>query len=197
MNSWNEKLLENTRLRDSLILVFEHQYPGYYSLKYNTQVTSLKNIPEIIGRDGNYINYILSDTIMYIFVANRKSNQLISIPVDTAFYNSIRQFRQLLLMPSPTEDAVLTINNYQSTGLKLYKMLIEPVRPYLISDKLIISPDNILSYIPFETIPTTHNPNVRNIYRNLSYMMDNYDISYTYSATFMAESVKENFSFRN
>ena len=54
----------------------------------------------------------------------------------------------------PSDDALTAFNNYQTTGFELYKILIEPIRPYLISEKLIISPDNILSYIPFETIPT-------------------------------------------
>ena len=37
INSWNEKLLKDIRLRDSLILVFEKKYPEYYTIKYNTQ----------------------------------------------------------------------------------------------------------------------------------------------------------------
>jgi CHAT domain-containing protein len=67
----------------------------------------------------------------------------------------------------------------------------------LISDKLIISPDNILSYLPFETIPTSPDfqNNIR--YKDLSYLMDSYDISYTYSATFMAEAEKKGISRSN
>jgi len=122
-------------------------------------------------------------------VANRKFNHLISLHVDTSFFNSVKKFRRLLLMPSPSEDAVSALKNYQTTGMILYKTLIEPVRPYLISEKLIISPDNILSYIPFETIPVAVNTDGKSLYRNLSYLMNDFDISYTYSATFMSESV--------
>jgi CHAT domain-containing protein len=197
INSWNEKLLEDIRLRDSLILVFEKKYPGYFKIKYNTQVASMEDIPHIVGRDGNYLNYLLSDTILYIFVANRKYKQILAIPVDTGFYDKIRQFRNLLSIPEPSADALTAYNNYQTTGIELYKTLIAPVRPYLISNKLIISPDNILSYIPFETLPTAMSSESRPYYRTIQYMMDDFDISYTYSATFMAESVKENRGFGN
>jgi len=197
INKWNENLLEATRKRDSLILVFEKQYPGYYAIKYNTQVAKLKDIPEIAGRNGNYINYVVSDTILYIFIANRKHQQLLAIPVDSSFYNNIKQFRNLLSMPSPSDNARTAFEKYQSVGYELYKTLIDPVRPYLISDKILISPDNILSYLPFETLPTSPDSGERILYREIAYMMNDFDISYTYSATFMAESVRKEYSIGN
>ncbi|MEI8225388.1 MAG: CHAT domain-containing tetratricopeptide repeat protein [Bacteroidota bacterium] len=197
INKWNENLLEATRKRDSMILVFEKQYPGYYAIKYNTQVADLKDIPEIAGRNGNYINYVVSDTILYIFVANRKHQQLLAIPVDSSFYNNIRQFRNLLSIPSPSDNAKIAFRKYQSIGYELYKTLIDPVRPYLISDKILISPDNILSYLPFETLPTSPDSGERILYREIAYMMNDFDISYTYSATFMAESVRKEYSIGN
>jgi CHAT domain-containing protein len=197
MNKWKENLLETTRKRDSLILVFEKQYPGYYAIKYNTQVAGLKDIPEITGRNGNYINYVVSDTILYIFVANRKHQQLLAIPVDSSFYNNIRQFRNLLSMPLASDNARTAFEMYQSTGFELYKTLIDPVRKYLISDKILISPDNILSYLPFEILPTSPDSGERILYRELAYLMNDFDISYTYSATFMAESIKRDYSLGN
>lgn len=197
INRLKEKLLEAMRVRDSLVNVFEHKYPAYYSVKYNTRVASIDDVPEIVGRNGNYINYLLTENQLYIFVANRKHDQLISIPVDSSFFGNVRKFKSLLAMPLPTDDARRAFNEYQTVGVALYKILIESIRPYLISGKLIISPDNILSYIPFETIPTRIKSDETLSYRNISYVMDEFDISYTYSATFMSESGKENYGFRN
>ena len=191
INKWKENLLESTRSRDSLILIFEKQYPVYYAVKYNTSVAELKDIPKIFGNKGNYLNYVLSDTVLYIFVANKKHQQLIATRVDSSFFNDIRKFRSLLSVPLHSDRASEDFQEFQVTGYRLYKTLIDPVRSYLISDKLIISPDNILSYIPFETIPTSSEQQKEVMYRNLSYLMNSYDISYTYSATFMAESEKK------
>ena len=193
-NSLSERLLVSTRKRDSLVSVFEKQYPGYYAIKYNTNVLTIKDLPGIIGHNTNYINYIASDTTLYIFVANRKYQQLLEMRIDTFFYKRIRRFRELLSLPSPSVDAKLLYNDYLSVGYKLYKDLFEPVRKYLISDKILISPDNIISYLPFETLPSSDKPGTNLIFRDIDYLMKDFEFSYTYSATFMGESGKRNLS---
>ena len=184
---WKENLLNYTRKRDSLVILFEKQYPDYYAIKYNTHILGLKDIPSIIGRDGNYINYIVSGNTLYTFVVNRKHQQVLSVAIDSSFFNDVRRFRKLLSVPSSDNES-RNFNDFQSAGLRLYKMLVEPVRKYLISDKVIISPDNYLLYLPFETIPTTTLPEGEIKYKNLHYLMNDFDISYTYSVTFLAES---------
>jgi CHAT domain-containing protein/glutaredoxin-related protein len=197
INEWNEDLFESTRVRDSLIHVFEQQYPEYYAIKYNTQVAGLEDIPDILGRNGNYINYIASDTLLYIFVVNRKYQQLLTMTIDSSFYSEIRLFRNLLSTRPHSNDALMEFKKFQSTGFRLYDILINPIRKYLISDKIVISPDNIISYLPFEVLPTFPNSGERILYRALPYLMNEFDISYTYSATFIAETVKRNYSIDN
>ena len=100
-------------------------------------------------------------------------------------------------MPLPSDNASLKFNEFQAVGYRLYKILIDPVRSYIISNKIFISPDNILSYLPFETIPTSSDLQNTIMYRNLSYLMNSFDISYTYSATFMKESEQKEYSKTN
>lgn len=190
---WKEGLLETTRKRDSLVKVFEKQYPDYYAIKYNTQMIGLNEIPDLVGKDGNYINFVVSDTMLYTFVVNRTNQRLFAIPIDSSFLNEIKQFRGLLSMPSPSDNAALKFKEFQTVGHSLYRILIEPIRSSLISDKLIISPDNILSYLPFETIPSSSVSQEALNYRDLSYLMNTFDISYTYSATFLAEYVNKEY----
>lgn len=197
ISEWKKNLLASIGKRDSLILVFEKQYPDYYAIKFNTKVASLDEVPKIIGNNGNYINYIYSDSLLYIFVANRKKQMLVAQRIDTSFLNNIRQFRSLLSKPSRSGDAKSEFIRFQLLGIELCKTLIDPIRPYLISDRLIISPDNIISYVPFETLPTEKYSGDRVKYQNLAYLMDEFDISYTYSATYLAESIKKDYSFVN
>ena len=192
-----EGLLVTTRSRDSLILIFEKEYPGYYAIKYNTKMTGLKDIPELVGRDGNYINYVLSDTMLYTFIANIKYQQLVAVHIDSSFFNDIKQFRSLLSMPSPSDNASLKFEQFQERGHRLYSKLIEPVKSYLISEKICISPDNILSYLPFEAIPSTSVSIKSNNYRDLKYLMNEFDISYTYSVTLLAENMKQGYKTSN
>jgi CHAT domain-containing protein/tetratricopeptide (TPR) repeat protein len=197
ISKWKENLFKYSRKRDSLILIFENKYPDYYVIKYNTHNIALQDIPGIVGRNGSYVNYIVSNNVLYTFVVNRKNQQLLSCPIDSSFFNDIRRFRSLLSMPSSSESESLKFKEYQTVGNKLYKILMEPVRPYLISDQVVISPDNLLSYLPFETIPTAIDTGKNTRYKNISYLMKDLDISYTYSATFMAESEKKESVYGN
>jgi len=185
----NDKLLGTIKGRDSLARTFEKDYPGYYTLKYNTTAPEMKDIPAIVGKNINYLNYILSDSMLYIFIINRKYNELLSFKTDTLLLRCIKDFRRLLSDPSKAENARAEFINYQKVGNKLYSVLIEPVSKYFISNNLLISPDNILSYLPFETIISSEYKGDGILYRELDYLMNDYNISYTYSATFMKEIV--------
>jgi CHAT domain-containing protein len=190
---FKELLLETIRKRDSLILVFEKKYHDYYAIKYNTRVKQINEITDIVGKNGNYINYILSDTMLYTFVVNRKKHNFFAARIDTSFINDIKEFRSLLSKPSQSEKSGKKFNDYQEIGLRLYKKLIEPVKSSLISDKLFISPDNILSYIPFEALPQAAADKGDIRYADINYLMDDFDISYAYSATFIGENNQKGF----
>ena len=85
LSEWSGNVLHATQRRDSLIDLFEKQYPEYYLLKYNTQVVKLKDISGIIGRNSNYFNYVVADTVLYLFIANRKHQQLLTVTIDSTF----------------------------------------------------------------------------------------------------------------
>lgn len=195
ISDWKGLVLNASQKRDSLISLIEKQYPEYYLIKYNTEVIKAADVPGVTGRNTNYLNYVASDTLLYIFVANRKNLQLITVQLDTSFFNDIRQFRNLLSMPS--DNAKSNYIQFNKAGLNLYKIIIEPVRKYLISNKLLISPDNILSYIPFEAIPSRYLPDNNFLFSEIPYLMNDFRISYTYSATLLSESLRKDYSLTN
>jgi CHAT domain-containing protein len=193
LNEWNDNLLRASRERDSLINMFETQYPEYYLIKYNTRVTELNDIPKVAGSRGNYLSYIVSDTLIYIFVANRKHQEIITLSTGPEFFENIKAYRALLLSPARSVDAREQFVEFQRLGIYLYKILLEPARKYLISDNLLISPDNILSYLPFETLIPEEYQGTEILYRELRYIMYDFRISYTYSLTLMSESQNKRF----
>ena len=189
VNIWKMNLFNTVRKRDSLINIFEKEYPAYYSFKYNTKVLQIDDIPDIIGKNSNYISYVATDTNIFISIVNKKYFKIISAPVDSSFIRKTKSFRNLLSRPD-FNKARIEFRDYQTIGFELYNKLISPVVPYLISDRIVISPDNLLSYLPFETLPANKDVVELLSYKSISYLMDKYDISYTYSATFLAEKIR-------
>lgn len=186
----NNELQIKIQTRDSLVMTLEKNFPGYYALKYSITAPELKDIPSITGRNANYLNYVVSDSLIYVFLVNRRHQMFITQSIDSGFFLKLNKFRLLLSDPSITGDARKNFNDYQDIGFELYNILIEPVQKYFISDNLLISADNLLSYIPFEVLVTSQNEEKSILYRELNYLMNKYNISYVYSATFFEELVR-------
>jgi len=195
LTEWKGLLINATQKRDSLISLFENQYPEYYLIKYSTGIINPEEIPEIAGRNINYLNYVVSDTVLYIVLANRKHLQLLTVPVDSVFFSYVREFRNLLSFPH--DNAKSGFSRFMEVGGSLYKIIFEPVRQYLISNKLLISPDGILSYIPFEALPMNLSTDGNILYSDVSFLMNQFRISYTYSATLLSEARRNNNSLSN
>ncbi len=91
---WNQNLLAAVASRDALILTFEKDYPEYFTLKYNNRVPRLEEIPSIIGRRYNYINYVISDSVIYIFLVNNKFKEMLTIRYRFFLYEKSRRFQK-------------------------------------------------------------------------------------------------------
>lgn len=187
VSEWKDIVFNSIRKRDSLVAVFEREYPGYYMIKYNTRIIDPDDIHASTGRNINYINYVAGDTVLYILVTNRKTQQLITVSIDPGFYSELRHFSDLIKFPS-MKNARSDYEKFQNLGSRIYEKIFKPVERYLISDRLLISPDNILAYIPFEAIPMYEVNNGKISYRDLPFMIKKFNISYAYSATFLSES---------
>lgn len=190
IDEMNNKLIKLSRERDSLVKLFEMNYTEYYQLKYNTEAIAIDRVTKVIGKNSNYLSYVISDSLVYIFIVNRKNYRLVTVPVNEEFFNNVRQFRSLLTKPSLNNNAGNEFRQFTAIGFKLYKTLLMPAEKYLVSDRLVISPDNILSYIPFEILPADEYISEGIHYNKLRYVMKSYSVSYLYSATFMAVSEK-------
>ena len=194
--------LESDRLdayieREELIKKFENEYPGYYRLKHNTLVAQPEDIEKNIGRQMNFLEYYTSDSTIYIFVINRNGFFLSSMEIDSCYNRTIKQFRNDLVKPVFENGARDQFSRIVKNAYFLYNILIKPIEDQLVSDKLIIASDDLLSYIPFESLVSdTTGLNEIN-YRDLSFLFRKYNIEYTYSATLLLENPGKGRSISN
>ncbi|MFO7853162.1 MAG: CHAT domain-containing protein [Bacteroidota bacterium] len=182
---------------DSLVGVFEKEYPRYYNLKYNTSVSTVDDIRNSITSNSNFIEYYLSDSILYIFLINKDCFKIKSVPVGDEFREMILTFRDILTGPAIVSGAGEQYREYVELAFNLYKKLLLPVRDYLNSDRLIISADDLLSYIPFETL-ISEMPGYKEVnYRHLTYLIKDFEIIYEYSGTLLSEALSSRRSASN
>jgi CHAT domain-containing protein len=182
---WKNNLLKLKADYEELIRNLEKNYPKYYQLKYRNSIISREKLLTQLKNGYNLIEYNLSDTSIIIFIANRKGINSVAVPVNELYSTAISGILKQLQTFDPTRHSYNDIRQFGLYANRLYKTLLQPAEKYLVSDKIIIVPDEILAYIPFEIllyqVPDARETN----YRNLSYLIKKYTISYSYSASIL------------
>jgi CHAT domain-containing protein len=179
------------------VRIFEESYPSYYDLKYRNEVTPLGDVSRVIGKRSNLLSYVLTEEKLFIFVTNGRKTEIITRETDSVFYASLSRFRALLSTMPVTTGARQPFNEFMDLAFQLYRVLLEPALPYLRGDKIIISPDNILSYLPFETLVTEEFRSPGLLYREAPFALKKYRFSYIYSVTLSSETQERSRSLRN
>jgi len=187
ISTWEKIVFDLTRSRDSLVRIFEEKYPEYYKIKYNSETTSIDDVTRVLGSGENLLSYVLTDDKLIIFIINRRCKEVLIRDIDPAFHANLARFREIVSTVPSGDNARASFNEYMSLAYELYRVLIEPAEPLLISDRLTISPDNILSYIPFETLITSPFSSDGVLYRDAPYVLKKYRLSYIYSVTLSSE----------
>lgn len=156
-----------------LVNKIEKKYPDYYDLRFNTEVTSLSTIQQILSPSELLISYFYGNEAIYAIGVDKNSKQIHRIPLNVSLENAIKKTRQML---ADSKSDVTALGNLSH---KLYQKLISPLVTSKEKKKLIIISDGLLNYIPFGALNIKEN--------ELSYLIENRAISYSNSATLYAQ----------
>jgi len=176
---------------DLLTNEIRNNYPDYYDLKFETKITSLNEIRSALGEETDLISYFVGDHNSYVFHINATHISVRKIVDATqlqkkasilfGLLNSKLEFQQ---------DPQTAYENFVEQSFGLYQIILQPELRQSESSKLIIVPDGLLSYLPFDILLTQGvENNVRN-YKTLPYLLKDYAISYSPSATIKVRSDK-------
>ncbi len=134
------------------------------------------------GLDNNSVllEYSLGDSSSVLWVITPDAYQMIRLPGRKILEEQVETFRFALLNPHQDNKAFL-----QESGYFLYKNLVQAAESFLKKkSRLVILPDGILNYIPFEVLITKEAAPGRDIpYSKLSYLVKQYPVSYGQSAS--------------
>ena len=184
IDTWEKYLFNTQHEHNQLIEYFELNYPKYYNLKYDYSVTDIRKLQKHLPFRTSFIEYSFSDSILFTFIITRNSFHLLENTVDTNF---IKQLNQYLYNFNHFDFSVQSLDDYTEfcqISNFLYNTLLAPAKKYISGNSLIIVPDGLLSYLPFETlIKQIPEDTSTNQYRQLKYLINDFSVSYSYSAT--------------
>ncbi len=165
---------------ESLLETIEQRYPAYHRLKYDPDAFALLPLRRKLGHaDAVMLQYMVGERNLYVWLTGEHLLDYVQIPKT----DTLEIFIRTMLHSLKNRHYEL----YTANAYKLYQTLLEPVLAKVDKpvEKLIIIPDGILGYLPFESL-IQQAPAPGQGYKHLDYLIRDYEISYHYSARLFA-----------
>lgn len=152
----------------------ENNYPKYYDLKYNSEVINLEEITSEIIKKKALLSYFSTDTNLFLIAIENDSKNFYKIPFGKNHREKITKLYSLL---SKVNSKGLP--DIYKEGYSIYENILKEPLKKIESKELIIISDDILNYLPFDALSTSKD--------KPDYLIKEYQISYTNSATLLKE----------
>ncbi len=193
---WKNRLFDLQEEHKKLIARFEKNYPRYYQLKFNTQLTSVADLQEkTLSSNSALIEYFHGSEHNYVFCITPQDIVLHQWPSSTQLSLSINDLRNSIIEPPASTDFLQAYLDFTIRANQLYEELLQDVLAQLspATQQLIFIPDEYTNYLPFELLLQQKAPASADFSPDhLSYLLNDFRISYNYSATlFKTGSQKE------
>ena len=182
---YQRELFKANRSYEKLLMSFENDYPKYYDLKYDVGIVKLQELSSFLSDSTMILSYFDANDSLYVAQIDKSGLNISKVYKSNSFEKSVKAFRKGIIYKS---EAL-----YKYYGNKLYQQLFPMEIPSHISN-LIIVPDGIMATIPFEALLTESTMGKSLNYNELPYLVNRFNISYTFSAnllyrTFMNEKI--------
>lgn len=186
---YDQAYLQTKQQYDSLIQQLEQHYPRYYDLKYQTAVTSLEEVQQNLATGKQVLlEYFVGERYVYVFKITGQQRELFQIEVPNNYEKLVYNLRSSLTNYDMIAEHPQWA--YQAFVVASYRFYSYFLSPFLAddytADQLIIIGDGMLHYIPFEVLLWEVPENdvlERSNYKDLSFLIKRFPISYNYSAT--------------
>ncbi len=174
------------RFSDSLSQFF----PSYFREKYAFDRVDITEFRAALELDQAVIQFFTGKHYIFSQLIHPDTTLFQRLPLSDSIWQVIKGYHQSLSNPehitSPLQNEV-----YASHAHELYSLLLESfirVLPEQV-DQLIVSPDGLLNYLPFEAFLMEKVPE-KWVFKNLTYVLNHYALGYTHSATHWLRQIR-------
>lgn len=179
-----------------LIGRLEEDYPDYYSLKYDRNIFGVNMIMQAIDPRDALVSYVYNDSLLYIFTITSNKANLYRVEPLLSLEDEIVTLMDIITSGNIDRGVRNDFLSFTTSSHNLYRILIEPVIKDIKGKRLIIVPDGLLAYIPFELLLSSENRSGYTNYRSLPYLLRDFTVSYNYSATLWRQNLHKTPKFR-
>jgi CHAT domain-containing protein len=164
------ELFQAQAVHQNWLEMLEEEYPDYYGMKYSRDVLSIDDVQETLIRENQLVlHYLLGEEHLFVMAISRDQITVHKLTPEIDIAESVQSLRESLTKKQ--------IQMYISEASDLYDQLILPVYERIHHfNELLIIPDHVLHYIPFELLisesPVSSRPDT------WSYLIKDFQVSY-------------------
>lgn len=187
INLWKDEAFEMSRQKEILDRVITDAIPGYPDLPAKTTPLPLKEIMGNLERDEIIIDYSVSGSYndgkrdLFIFLIDRRHLKFYRSETDSLF------IKNALVLRNTSDPSIRSgrkeSGSYLSALFYMYNTLIQPVGKELKNKRLIIIPDEEISWLPFEAFLTKEPESNSVDFDGLHFLIYDHSISHAYSSS--------------
>ncbi len=196
----DEKKIEEWQIKKTTTLLehrnftkeLEEKFPAYASLKYPKVYGVKETQTELLNEKSMLLTYFVGADQSYGWAVAKNNLSMVALPPNADIDQLIRKYRKTLVNPlimEDEEDDEMLIDSTQShiaIGLQIYRKILDPMLKNAEKqvNQLVLVPDGVLYYLPFETILTQIHPQTDERFPNgREYLLHRYSIHYSPSVS--------------
>jgi CHAT domain-containing protein len=148
---------ERSRARSLIEMLAESLFRGsdshYATAQYSTALGQERIQREILDRDTALIEFALGEQKSYVWVVTPNGSVSAVLPPRKQIEQRVEAYRKELAQGSSALTVRTALVRLDALGAQLYRDLLAPVETaFGTAGRLIIVPDGMLAYLPFETL---------------------------------------------
>ncbi len=188
---WQERIFSLELEWRNLIGQLEEEYPEYFALKYSQDISGADRVMKEIGNRDALVSYVYDDSLVYVFTITNRGKEFYCIGTGGLAEKNLEKLLGVLTSGNTDRQVYDDYQSFINSSRYFYNTLVAPVENDIINRRLIVIPDKLLTYLPFELLLSS-DINSGNInYKELPYLLKDYIVSYNYSATLWQESLNK------
>lgn len=192
IEEYQKQLFEYRKEYQALTAYLEKKYPVYFAIKYETKdidITALK--ATLSANNAVLVEYMIGVESAYVFFLSEEKLKVIKIKEKDQLEERVSQLRGLLSNEPNSDQFQSDYMMLTQLANDLYQQLLaEGIQSLVPSiDRLVLVPDDVLNYLPFEMLLQAPAGQERPDYSPsvLNYLMNEFNLGYQYSASLMLE----------
>ena len=184
----NNRILDIHAKQHRLMTIFQLNHEEYFKLRYEPKIVSIEKIQhKLLRSDQTMVSYFVGEFKLFVFIISKNQFEMVQIEKNFPLEIWVEEFRTSIYRFNPADKGTAYLNQkLANIGHELYQLIFEPIESKIKTKALVVVPGGVLGYLPFDALLSKPTESY-NDFDHFDYLINQYSISYTYSATLLDE----------